>query len=187
MASVSASWRIDKFVRRLGSTEPAPGGGSAAAVAGALGVALIVKVVKILLFRPRLLSSTKQRLKITLRILDKESARFLKLVREDAEAYKALVTAQRKGRGLLQAKVRATQAPIDICVMAVDALNFVKVVVPLAGPYLGSDLKAARVLLKGAFDAAFLMANINLQGSGPAARNLQRKCLIDLQKKMRSL
>ena len=44
MADISAKNKIDFFVKELSARKPSPGGGAAAALAGALGAALIVKV-----------------------------------------------------------------------------------------------------------------------------------------------
>ena len=44
MADISAKNKIDLFVKELSARKPSPGGGAAAALAGALGSALIVKV-----------------------------------------------------------------------------------------------------------------------------------------------
>ena len=44
MIKISAKNRIDLFVKELGERKPSPGGGAAAALVGALGAALIVKV-----------------------------------------------------------------------------------------------------------------------------------------------
>lgn len=44
MTKISAKNRIDLFVKELGARKPSPGGGAAAALAGALGAALIMKV-----------------------------------------------------------------------------------------------------------------------------------------------
>ncbi len=42
---INAKNRIDFFVKELGARKPSPGGGAAAALAGALGAALIMKVM----------------------------------------------------------------------------------------------------------------------------------------------
>ena len=44
MTGISAKNKIDFFVKELSARKPSPGGGAAAALAGALGAALIVKV-----------------------------------------------------------------------------------------------------------------------------------------------
>lgn len=44
MANISAKNKIDFFVKELSARKPSPGGGAAAALTGALGAALIVKV-----------------------------------------------------------------------------------------------------------------------------------------------
>jgi len=44
MIRISAKNRIDLFAKELGERKPSPGGGAAAALTGALGAALIIKV-----------------------------------------------------------------------------------------------------------------------------------------------
>ena len=46
-----ASWSISDFLKKLSSDEPVPGGGSVAALSGALGAALIVMYSKLGILR----------------------------------------------------------------------------------------------------------------------------------------
>ncbi len=186
--SVSSSWTIQKFVRRLGSSEPAPGGGSAAALGGALGCALISMVARILLSRQKMAAAVKGKLRQDLRAADQLSRRFLVLLQEDADVYYQLVQAHRRQNGVAQARKKAVETPMDICANSALALQFCKGLHRFAGPYLGSDLKAARALLKGAFESASLMVMINLEGPDPEGKGREvRKQLASLQKKVRVL
>ena len=199
---VSSRWTIRRFLARLASSESTPGGGSAAALSGALGCSLAGMVGRILLSRPRAAKATTQRLQVVslplakasrarlqrdMKRADRLAAKFQALIREDADAYCALLCAQRADKGIAQARKRAIQTPIAICETAVEAARLIRAISPLAGPYLGSDLKAGRALLRGAFESALTMAAINIQGPDPDGHNKKiRRTLTRLQKRIQS-
>ena len=184
---VSSSWTIRRFVGRLASSEPTPGGGSAAALSGALGCSLAGMVGRILLSRPRRAKASRARLQRDVKTADRLAAEFQALIQEDAQAYCALLCAQKADRGIATARRRAIQTPIRICEAAVEATGLIRSITPLAGPYLGSDLRAGKALLRGAFESALTMALINSQGPDPDGHNKTiRRTLTRLQKRIRS-
>lgn len=142
-----------------------PGGGSAAALAGALGCALASKVAQILLSRPRLSSQARAGLRRDLQELHRFSRKLEFLIRQDARAYQALVKAKKTKRGIALAQRRALEAPLEICEAVAQATRSLKEFSSRPGPLLHSDLKAARALLRGAFEAALAMVEINLRES----------------------
>ncbi|MBI3323426.1 MAG: cyclodeaminase/cyclohydrolase family protein [Candidatus Omnitrophica bacterium] len=160
---VSSRWTIRRFLGRLGSAEPAPGGGSAAALASALGCAVAGKVCRLVLRRRRTPARARRGLRQVRSELARLSRRLEGLVGEDAAAYAALVRSQRIGHGAARARAAAAQCPLAICDCSVRALRCVKRLEPLAGRRLGSDLRAARALLKAGFEGAEIMAKINLR------------------------
>ncbi|MBI3333538.1 MAG: cyclodeaminase/cyclohydrolase family protein [Candidatus Omnitrophica bacterium] len=160
---VSSRWSIEKFLKRLGSSEPVPGGGSAAALAAALGCSLGGMVAHILLSRPRIKGAARSSVWKELRALDSLSRELQRLIERDARAYEGLLQAQRSGRSVAAARRRAAGSPRAICAAATKALRRIDRLAPWAGPYLGSDLKAGRALLRGAFEAARVTAEINLK------------------------
>jgi len=160
---VSPSWTIERFLDELGSARPVPGGGSAAAVAGCLGTELGSMVCRILLARRNQNSKTAARLKRSLKRLDQLSGELRGLIREDAQAYLGLVRALEEKRGVTLAKRRATRSPVKICEAAAQAYREMNHLYRLAGPSLSSDLKGGQALLRGAFEVAFVTAQINLK------------------------
>lgn len=160
---VSPSWTIEEFLNELGSAKSVPGGGSAAALAGSLGIELGSKVCRVLLARRNLSLGSQSRLKRTLKTVDQLSRKLRRLIREDAQAYLGLVRALKAKRGILAAKKRAIQSPMKICEAASQGVSILGELRPFAGSSLGSDLKAGQVLLRGAFEAARMMVEINLK------------------------
>ena len=167
MGMPDASWPLRRFLGRLASSDPAPGGGSAAALAGALGCGLGGMVSRILLSRSGIRRAEKVRLQRGLRQLEKIRARLAALIREDAAVYEKLVAAQRRdGAALRRARLAAIRCPLEICRETVGAMKLLKGLLEKTGPYLGADVRAGQALLKGAFRSAAEMAVINLRGGG---------------------
>ena len=102
------------------------------------------------------------KLQRSLKIVETSSKGLERLVREDAVAYARLVKAQRTRHGIAFAQKKAIGCPLEICERSVHLMQAVGGVIPLAGPYLGSDLKVARSLLEAAYQAARTMVMINL-------------------------
>ncbi len=176
---LSTHWPVRKFLDKLSSTEPAPGGGSAAALSGALGTALGAMVASILLSRPKLRVSEKKKLKALAGKLQSAQRDLQRLIREDALAYLALINVNRNKKSsraaLLRVHLRAIECPIAICAACAKAIQSMAVLERSTGPYLGSDVKAGRALLAGAFRASLWMVEVNFRGSdfGSATRRLR--------------
>ena len=173
---VSPDWPIRRFLNRLASSDPAPGGGSAAALAGALGCALGAMVARILLSRSGIRSAEKAKLRLALRKIERAGSRLSALIRRDALAYKQLVAAQqRRGGSLLRARKAAIDCPMEICRQSMAGRWLLRGLLKKTGPYLGSDVRAGLALLRGAFDSGMEMVLINLRGGGlgAAGRKLQ--------------
>ena len=142
-------WSLNRFLNELGSKRPAPGGGSAAAVAGSLGVELGSKVCRILLARRNLSPKSKAELKRSLKTLGQLSRELRRSIREDSQAYLGLLQALKTGRGISSARRQATEAPLCICDGASKGRQLLRRLGVFAGPSLGSDLKAGEALLRG--------------------------------------
>lgn len=158
---VSSRWSLDRFLRRLASSDPAPGGGSAAALAGALGCALGTMVGQILLSRPKIGAAERRVLRKEVDSLERRGRRLERLIQEDARVYRALVAAQRNGQGLRGARRNALACPLKIVEESSRAAALLRRIAKKTGPYLGSDLKAGVALLRGASEAAQAMVEVN--------------------------
>lgn len=157
---VSSGWTIRRFLGRLGSADPSPGGGSAAALAAVLGCALAGKVCRLILRRRRTPARARPGLRKVRAELVRLSRKLEGLIREDAVAYAALVRTDRAAD-----REAAIRCPVSICECSVRALRCVSRLQRQAGRYLGSDLRVARALLRAGFEGAYTMARINLDHS----------------------
>lgn len=115
-------------------------------------------------------------------------ASFLGAADRDIEVLSRLLTAQREARDteasddrqaaadrFHEALVTAAATPIDLARDAVELLDLILTAIPFATRFTVSDLGAAAALARGAFDAAILMSEVNLQllGDDPVARQLR--------------
>src|SRR5581483_120286 len=83
---------IADFLDQLASASPAPGGGSAAALAGALGAALVAMVCRLTIGRKNYQHLDQEFEKILTRA-DDLRADLMRLMDEDAEAYSHVMEA----------------------------------------------------------------------------------------------
>jgi len=173
-----SGWPIARFLDRLGSDDPTPGGGSAAALAGSLGCALGCMVSNLLLSRSNLSRQERRRLVAARAELERAGGCLQRLVREDARAYQQLVRAQKGGRrALLAVHKKAVDCPVEICLQTARAMQILRALHRKTGPYLGSDVRAGQALLRGAFEGAFAMAEVNLSENhlGSMGSRLRRR------------
>ena len=158
------------FIERLAARTPTPGGGSAAAVAGALGAALGSMVVGY--------SGPAQGLAPPLvearTILDSARRRFLELADEDAASYESVRTARRAQKEAspgdaeairrVESSLRsAASVPLETAVLAAAMVRKLEELTPSLKTTVESDRVAALALLGAAQAGAAANVSINLE------------------------
>lgn len=161
---------IRRFLEKLSSGTPTPGGGSASALAGALSAALVAMTAG--------LSSKKGRLKkrqvegIRKRALAIQK-RLLRAVDEDAKSYEAVLKAFRlpkntergrlhRSRIIQKAYQEATATPQWVCQLSIQLLEYSKTLIFKGNPNAISDAGVAAFLADAALAGGLLNININL-------------------------
>ena len=169
---------FSSLLEKLAVPTPAPGGGSAAAWACALGAALVEMVARIELGRgaeaplaPR--AEVPERLS-ALRALA------LDLSERERDAYEPVLDAMRlprddpaRGGRLDAALVQASQSPLAIAEAASEVAEIGAELVTAAGPAVAGDALAGVLLAEASAAAAAMLVEINLQGH-PDAEELAR-------------
>ena len=162
------------FLGSLASEAPTPGGGTAAAVAGAMGAALAQMVSALTLTREKY-ASAHEALRPIAEAAKAARTELIALAREDAEAYDAVVAARRlprenpeekaeRSRRVAEANRRATDVPMRTARAAVRLLTMLPELVEKGNPNAASDAGSAALLLEAAAGAALLNVGVNLSG-----------------------
>ena len=175
---------IERSVRDLiaafRSSDPTPGGGSAAALAGALGAALLAMVAS--LGRPATTEKDDlERLAIAGRREAELSDELASLVDRDAEAYDAVMATyklpkasddekKRRSERIQQALDRAIASPLDVMRLCTEAAEHATVIASFGNPNAASDVRVAVELLTAGMRGARANVEINLESLKDAAR-----------------
>ena len=139
-----------EYLDALAARVPVPGGGSAAALDAAMGVALISMVINFTICKPRYARYEKE-LKKALEKSEKLRVEFLRLVDLDAAAYKS--------RSLRD----ALDVPFMVCRLCLEGAKLLPALVKKSNPHLISDVAVAAAFLESAFSAAYFNVQINLK------------------------
>ena len=173
------------FVAVLASDVPAPGGGGAAALAGALGTALGSMVGALTVGKQRYaaVESEINALMARCRALQEE---LLDQVPADAEGFLPLARAYgipkdnpSRPAVLEEATITACAAPIRIMELCCESLEAIRVLAEKGSRLAVSDAGCAAALVKGALQAASLNVFINTKSlrKRALAEELNGKCL----------
>lgn len=184
---------VAEFIERLASGEPVPGGGSAAAIAGSLGAALVAMVTALSEGRPKY--EAHAALLAESGPAGRELAdRFLLLADEDAEAYAGFGVAMKMSRdtdeekaarsaALRDAARTASQVPFRTVEACHDMVAWAETLAGRSNKNASSDLEVASLMAVAAAHAAAANVYVNLPAieDEAAARDLlrQTEALVD--------
>ena len=167
---------LQEFLDALASDAPTPGGGTAAALVGAMGAALAGMVATLTLSRERFAASHD-----AVRLIGEAAVaareELLALARQDAQAYDAVLEARRlpketeeqkaaRAGRVAEATRGAAEIPMQTARVAVRMLEALPELAEKGNPNAASDAGAAALLLEAAAGAALLNVGINLGGAG---------------------
>jgi formiminotetrahydrofolate cyclodeaminase len=168
-----ANWTILDFLKKLGSEAPVPGGGSVAALSGALGAALIVMYGKLGMQKKGINSDDQEVLqKISTEAASYEN-KLTRLITEDTlaytevmEAFKLPKTTDEEIKARQQAIQRAfhvaVEIPLETMNACVECLQLVAEVALVGNPSAFSDLKVAEYMCHAGAIGALENININI-------------------------
>lgn len=169
-----AELTVRGFADLLGSDAPAPGGGSAAALAGTLGAALTAMVGSLTVGRKKYAEFDGLARETLEKARDLEH-RFLDVMERDTEAFNAVsaVFAMPKGTdqekearavAMQEALQGCTKTPFEMMELSLEALRLTDGLVDRSNASAASDLGCAALSLKAAIQGAWLNVLINIGG-----------------------
>jgi formiminotetrahydrofolate cyclodeaminase len=153
---------VSEYLEELGSTKPVPGGGSAAALAGAIGAALLEKVANFTIGKEKY-KAVEEEVKGILKTTEKLRGNFLKLCSDDAVAYKKLSDAFKQKQNVQESLKEAAAVPLEICKRVHEAIKLCGPLKEKGNVNLISDVGVARLILVAAFESALLNVEVNLK------------------------
>lgn len=163
---------VTDYTAELASGKPAPGGGSAAGLAGALGAALGEMVANFTVGREQY-AEVEQQVSAALERLTDLRAALLALTDADAEVYPEVRAAYRLPKDTDEQKAQRAAAIEDACKAAADVprqivlrcgetLEQLRVLLDKGNPNLVSDVGVAAKLALAGVHCAWLNVEINL-------------------------
>jgi formiminotetrahydrofolate cyclodeaminase len=167
------------LLNAFASDAPTPGGGSAAALAGAMGAALAEMVASLTLSKEKYAAS-HEAVRPIAGLARRTRQELQRLAHEDSEAYDAVVAARRlpkdtpdqekvRTRKTSEANRLAAEVPMRTARSAARLLAAMPELAKRGNPNAASDAGAAALLLEAAAHAALLNVAINLAGIDDAA------------------
>jgi formiminotetrahydrofolate cyclodeaminase len=165
---------VSKFLDELASSSPAPGGGSVAALAGALGAALTSMVCNLTIGKKKyaeaegelknVLAKSEELRGIITKLIDRDTDAFNKVMEayglpKETDGQKALRTAAIQG-----ATKEATLIPLEVMKHCIDGIALAKIVAEKGNTNSLSDAGVAALMFHAACEGAALNVRINLNG-----------------------
>jgi formiminotetrahydrofolate cyclodeaminase len=166
------NYAIKEFIDLLASKEPAPGGGSAAALVGSIGVALSSMVANLTIGKEKF-KDKEELMKEIVQKNEKLQKELLELIEKDAEAFNKVADAlklpknnpeekEKRKETLENALKEASLVPLEVMKKSLEALKILENTLGNSTPNAVSDIGVSALCLKSAIQSAWLNVKINL-------------------------
>ncbi len=164
---------LSRYLDRAASSEPIPGGGSVAAVVGALGASMASMACNFTVARDKFRDVEKEVSEV-LEAAEQARERLLKLAGQDSEAYSEVSAAYKLPRSspaeksarkeaIQKALVSAMEAPLETMRRCSGLLKRLAELAEKGNPNLITDVGVSGILLEAALRSARLNVEINLR------------------------
>ena len=166
------SLSVTDFLNEIASNSPAPGGGSAAALAASLGTALTSMVCRLTLGKKKY-ADVQSEMEEALKQSEELRAKCNAIIDEDTFAFNNVMEAyglqketeeqKTKREAEIQEAMRtATLVPLKLMGLCIDAMRFVKIIVEKGNQNSISDAGVAALMLHAGCEGAALNVKFNL-------------------------
>lgn len=161
---------MKKFMEKLASSTPTPGGGSASALAGALSASLIAMVAGLSLKKGKEMERQMGEIKRKALVLQK---RLYQAIDEDARSFEDVIKAfrlprktegeqLRRSQAIEKAYQKATIPPKLVCEKTLQLLDYSRFLISKGNPNAISDAAVAAFLADASLAGGLLNIGINL-------------------------
>lgn len=162
------------FLEEVASSSPAPGGGSVAALSGALGSALTSMVCNLTIGKKKY-ADVDDEMKKVLEQSEHLREQFTTLIDRDTQAFNKVMEAitlpkdtdpqkALRAAAIREATKEATLVPLEVMKHCIDALALAQAVVSKGNVNSVSDAGVSAYMLHAALEGAALNVRINLNG-----------------------
>src|SRR5579883_1160445 len=169
---------VNDFCNELASSSPAPGGGSVAALSGALGAALTAMVCNLTIGKKKYADVESEMMETLAGAADIQR-KLIRLIDADTDAFNAVMSAfgmpketdeqkAARAQAIQDATKRATETPMEVMRLAREAIQLAGIVAVRGNQNSISDAGVSAIMLRSACDAAALNVRINLGGLNDA-------------------
>ena len=179
-ADVYAEETLRRFLDDLAAGTPTPGGGSSAALIGAVGAGLVSMAAQHTAGREKYKDVDEE----ARRILERsEAARaeFVRLIQGDINAFGEVSAAYKlprasdeekaaRSEAIQTALIVATETPLAVARAAVQTLGLAEAMAAISNPQVVSDVGAGAIAADASFQASLLNVEINLASMKDAER-----------------
>lgn len=164
---------LQTYLDNLASAQATPGGGSAAALSGAMGAGLVCMVARLTLSKAEY-AAVHQEVETIVQAVEQLRARFQQLLQEDIDAYGRLSTSFKMPRETAEERtarsnaiqerlVEAALVPLEIAECAAEVMRYSHRIAEIGNVNILSDIGAAAMLAASAGTAASWMVRVNVK------------------------
>jgi len=165
---------LTSFLDELASSSPAPGGGSVAALSGAVGAALTSMVCRLTIGKKKY-AEVGEEMESVLAMAEGLRTKFLQLVDADTEAFNKVMDAYSlpkesddqkalRNAAIQAATKEAALVPLECMKHGIDALALARTVAQKGNLNSVSDAGVSALMISAGIEAAALNVKINLTG-----------------------
>ena len=164
--------KIRNFLDELASNSPTPGGGSVAALAGALGAALISMVGNLTVGKKKY-EDIEEEIKRIISSSEKLRYELSKLIEEDVKVFNNFMSTYKmpketedekrlRAEKMQESLIKAAKVPLKVAYKCLDILSLSKEVAEKGNINVVSDAGVAVLMAEAALESAILNVKINL-------------------------
>jgi len=170
---------LSAFFDQVAAATPTPGGGTVAAVVGALAAALSAMVANLTLGKKKYAASEAAMRDVRTRA-EAARRRLMSLARKDSEAFEAVLSARRlpdgtpeeaqtRARALVAAELEAARVPLQTAEACLEISDLAGIAAKSGNANAITDAGVASLLARAAGEGALLNVEINLKSLGDSA------------------